>query len=392
MDLSRIRVISLDVTGTLLRHRHPIFETYARALAWAKFPRLATPEELRPAFKKAYKKTCLDLPCFGHAAALSSREWWRRCVETCLAEVGMRKNIDYTDAEFNRFFRRVYQHYGSADGYAHMSDAVPFLKWAAGCARATSKLSKRQDEHEQGPVLNRSTTRSSSSPATQLPHQERAYYKNPAFLLGVTTNTPKRTMESVLPVMGLHEFFHFFVCSQDVGAEKPDCGIYEEAENQMKFWLGRTVKPEEILHIGNNVIPDFLAPALNHQWKALYLDRSGDANVTVCQDWLEFEKKENRRNKDSTSSLGGGGAGVRSDARSCSVDQHEIEKLLPACTVKSFEEVKDRLLLVAQPELLEGEVGNEKSGRAFFTSGFQRDFIMVRLLRKKKVMYAVLAC
>jgi hypothetical protein len=36
---------------------------------------------------------------------------------------------EYTTDEFDRFFRRVYQHYGSLDGYEKLPDALPFLDW-----------------------------------------------------------------------------------------------------------------------------------------------------------------------------------------------------------------------------------------------------------------------
>jgi hypothetical protein len=56
IDASRIRAISLDVTGTILVHRDPIMETYAAAAVWAQLPDPPTAEELKPAFKKAYFK------------------------------------------------------------------------------------------------------------------------------------------------------------------------------------------------------------------------------------------------------------------------------------------------------------------------------------------------
>ena len=33
------------------------------------------------------------------------------------------------DAQFERFFRRVYQHYGSLEGYSKLPDAEVFLPW-----------------------------------------------------------------------------------------------------------------------------------------------------------------------------------------------------------------------------------------------------------------------
>merc|ERR1719356_33846 len=54
------------------------------------------------------------------------------------------------------------------------------------------------------------------------------------YLLAVTTNTPSRTMDSVLPFMGLHQYFRCFSCSQDVGAEKPGREIFDHSFAEMR--------------------------------------------------------------------------------------------------------------------------------------------------------------
>jgi len=236
IDASKIKAISLDVTGTILVHRSPIMETYAAAAVWARLPNPPTVEDLKPAFKKAYKKHCTESPCFGHAEGLSSRQWWTRTVRSALAFCG---RDSYTEEEFQRFFRRVYQHYGSLDGYDRLPDAAPFLAWA-------------RDEQQ--------------------------------LTMGVTTNTPVRTMETVLPMTGHMDFFKWYVCSQDVGIEKPGAGIFERAYQEAQFWMGPLEK-DEILHIGDSFEADYCG-ARAFGFQALYLDRSQNARVTVYQDWL----------------------------------------------------------------------------------------------------------
>lgn len=105
-------------------------------------------------------------------------------------------------------------------------------------------------------------------------------------LVGVTSNTPARTMETVLPMMGLKDSCSFFVCSEDVGAEKPATQIFERAYQEAQFWLGPDLRKEEILHIGDNLPADFCG-AKAFGFQALWLDRSGDSRVTVFQEWLE---------------------------------------------------------------------------------------------------------
>lgn len=49
---------------------------------------------------------------------------WVETVKTALINCG---RTEYTEDEFNRFFRRVYQHYGSLEGYEKLPDAVSYL-------------------------------------------------------------------------------------------------------------------------------------------------------------------------------------------------------------------------------------------------------------------------
>jgi hypothetical protein len=93
-------------------------------------------------------------------------------------------------------------------------------------------------------------------------------------------------METVLPMMGLTESFNFFVCSEDVGAEKPATKIFERAYQEAQFWLGPDLRKDEILHIGDSLPADFCG-AKAFGFQALWLDRSGDSRVTVFQDWLK---------------------------------------------------------------------------------------------------------
>ena len=237
IDASRIKAISLDVTGTILVHRDPIMETYAAAAVWAQLPNPPTVEELKPAFKKAYYKHNTDSPCFGHAEGLSSRQWWVRTVRSVLELCG---RDNYTDAEFDRFFRRVYQHYGSLQGYERLPDAQDFLDWAM---------------------------------------------TDSSFTMGITSNTPMRTMETVLPMTGHMDYFKWYVCSQDVGVEKPGAEIFERAYQEAQFWLGPLDK-DQILHIGDSLAGDYCG-AKAFGFQALHLDRSENARVTVYQDWLE---------------------------------------------------------------------------------------------------------
>ena len=110
LDLTKIKAVSFDVTGTLLIHKYPIMETYSSAAQWAKLPNPPTATELKVPFKQAYKEMHTAYPAFRDDKNLhSSRRWWEKTVKRTLELC----NRNYTNAEFDRFFRRVYQHFGS---------------------------------------------------------------------------------------------------------------------------------------------------------------------------------------------------------------------------------------------------------------------------------------
>ena len=52
LRLASVRVLSLDVTGTILVHRESIMKTYAESAVWARFPNPPSESELKPAFKQ----------------------------------------------------------------------------------------------------------------------------------------------------------------------------------------------------------------------------------------------------------------------------------------------------------------------------------------------------
>ena len=85
--LRKVRALSFDVTGTLLVHRHPIFETYADAAVWSRLKDPPTSIELKTGFKAAYKSTLLSDPNFvlkssGECEGSGSeRGWWIKCVK-----------------------------------------------------------------------------------------------------------------------------------------------------------------------------------------------------------------------------------------------------------------------------------------------------------------------
>jgi len=234
----KVRVITLDVTGTIMYHRDPIAETYCRCAE--KVGSQPPPvEAMRTSFKAAFKSSLQRWPCFGHAAGLSSREWWLHTVRAAFSGAG----AQYGDAEFARVFRSVYQHFGSLDGYKVFDDVRPFLEWASG-----------------------------------------------RYCVGLVSNNVDRLVDNTIPLFGLHDHFKFYVISHEVGFEKPSREIFGKVCEEATAVLGEPVSPEEILHLGDNFAADYCGARAAGMAAAL-VSREGVAQYQTWLDAPDFEGK-----------------------------------------------------------------------------------------------------
>jgi len=254
----KIRALSLDVTGTLLATREPVIKSYHDAAHWAQLSNPPSQSELKQGFKIAFRKRCIESPCFGGVEGISGRDWWRTTVAQVLYHAN--PDVSHSDEEFDRYFRRVYQHFGSPAGYAVLEDARDLLSSLQGASSSSSSSSEK-------------------------------------LLLGITSNTPTRHMESVLPMLdNLHDHFSWFACSQDVKHEKPAIQIFDAAYRQAKFWLPDLEK-DEVLHVGDSYACDYCG-ARRYGFRALLLDRSDNPAVTAYQDWLEAPEYDGKSLED----------------------------------------------------------------------------------------------
>ena len=56
----------------------------------------------------------------------------------------------------------------------------------------------------------------------------------------------------LLPMLGMHDDFRWFTCSQDVGFEKPAAEIFQASFEQARFWIPDLGK-HEVLHVGDSL-------------------------------------------------------------------------------------------------------------------------------------------
>ena len=101
--LRPVRAISLDITGTLVTHKGSVVQHYVDAAVWAQLENPPSVDEMKPAFKEAYKERCIESPCFGGAEGVSGRDWWRGTARRVMELTGR----SYAEDAFDRWFRSV---------------------------------------------------------------------------------------------------------------------------------------------------------------------------------------------------------------------------------------------------------------------------------------------
>lgn len=84
--LSRLRCITVDVTGTLIAYKGELGDYYCMA---AKAVGLPCPDykRMHEGFKLAYTEMAKKYPCFGYAAKMPNVVWWKTCVRNSFIKV-----------------------------------------------------------------------------------------------------------------------------------------------------------------------------------------------------------------------------------------------------------------------------------------------------------------
>mmetsp|Transcript_98 Transcript_98/g.263 ORF Transcript_98/g.263 Transcript_98/m.263 type:complete len:327 (+) Transcript_98:101-1081(+) len=205
----RIRMITFDITGTLVSFRGSLEDHYLGA-ATKHGVRNVDSSNFGSAFERAYKETSKLYPCFGRED-MTAKDWWRICVLKSFEYAGATMD----DQTSEMVFQRIYSTFGSSNAYEIFPDALPFLKWA----------------HRNGLVC------------------------------GVLSNADERYGDSILPMLGLtHDELQFQCYSKDLGIEKPDARAFMAAMHTGESLLINSeepLDPSNVFHIGNDFQKDF---------------------------------------------------------------------------------------------------------------------------------------
>lgn len=247
--LSKLRCITVDVTGTLIAYKGELGDYYCMAAKAAGQP-CPDYKRMHEGFKLAYKDMAKNYPCFGHAAKMPNIVWWKTCVRDSFVRAG----YDYDEETFEKIFRRIYSTFGSSAPYSLFSDSQAFLHWL----------------------------------------------RKSGVTVGIVSNAEYRYKDVILPALGLNQGseWDFGVFSGIEGVEKPDPKIY-----QIALEKAGNIAPEEALHIGDSYRKDYI-PAKSIGMDALILDRfkTPDAedwrksgapvldDLAAAKEWLISEK------------------------------------------------------------------------------------------------------
>ena len=123
MALRAVRMITLDVTGTMIKFKGHIGDIYCKAAA---MHGNVCPDydRLHQAFKLAYDETSQELPAFG-GPEYNTKNWWRKCVQRSFDHAGFHFKAQVQE----NIFHNIYAAYGSHEAYEVFDDVIPFLQW-----------------------------------------------------------------------------------------------------------------------------------------------------------------------------------------------------------------------------------------------------------------------
>ena len=229
----RIRMITMDVTGTIVTFKGTLEEHYLGAAEKCGVHNVDA-SKFSDAFDKAYRQTSTQYPCFG-GEEMTARDWWRECVSKSFQLAG----YDLDEVTLDKLFDRIYSTFGSNAAYEIFPDALPFLWWA----------------------------------------------KRRGLTCGVLSNADERYGDSILPMLGLtHDELQFQCFSKVLNMEKPDPRVFMATMKHGESFLPgvEPCDPSEVLHIGNDFLKDFEG-ARRVGMHAALLDRYSEGHL--AEEW-----------------------------------------------------------------------------------------------------------
>jgi REG-2-like HAD superfamily hydrolase len=212
-QINRLRLVTFDVTETLLNFRVPPAEIYAEV--GAQFGVAADANAINSNFKKQWRYMSSIHPNFGHSTGLGWEKWWKQLVSQTFQETVKCNTLDVSI--LNTIGEHLVELYKTSECWETVEGAKELLT-----------------------CLN----------TLDIP-------------VGIISNNDER-LETVLKTMELHQYFQFIITSYCAGFEKPDSRIFQLALCELG---NRSIKPNEVLHVGNTPETDYIG-AVKAGWNA----------------------------------------------------------------------------------------------------------------------------
>ncbi|XP_059618373.1 rhythmically expressed gene 2 protein-like [Phlebotomus argentipes] len=228
-NLSRFRLITFDITDTLLRFRTAPAVQYAKVASEFGYPNVDQ-TNIAANFPRHFRQMVEKFPIFGyhHPGEIGGwKDWWQQLV----IRVFEASNANIPSSDLKKIANYLVVSYGTSECWRRCSSA----------------------EHLVGDIkqLNK--------------------------VVGVITNSDPR-IRDVVKSLELPEF-DFVLCSYDIGVQKPHRDIFQAA---LKL-ADQSIVAEECLHIGNTPHLDYLG-AHEAGWSSVLITNNSD-------NWREFSAK-----------------------------------------------------------------------------------------------------
>lgn len=209
MNLSRLRLITFDVTDTLLQFKNSLGKQYSEIGALHGV--ICDKKALAANFKTHWYQLKKEHPNFGRSTGIGWEEWWKLIVFRTFKDADL--NAD--DQKLELVSTNLIQLYNSADCWQQCYGVLGLL----------------------------------------------SYLRNRDMTLGVVSNFDER-LPALLENTRLRHYFKFVLASYTAGFEKPDKRIFEAAVKMAQI---QNLKPEECLHVGDTVALDYIG-AIKAGW------------------------------------------------------------------------------------------------------------------------------
>ncbi|XP_067635666.1 rhythmically expressed gene 2 protein [Eurosta solidaginis] len=210
-NLKRFRMVTFDITDTLLKFRKPPGKQYAETAALLGVQNL-DPKQLQQIFQEEYKALTKKYPNFGsNSKEITWQEWWQQLVHNIFIRVDSRLQ----NSQIQRISERLLEQYRTNECYMHIDGNIELLQ----------------------------------------------RIRDSCKYVGVISNTDPG-LDSLLRSMNIRQNFDFVYTSYDLGVEKPHQGAFQKPLEIYR------VHPHEALHIGNLYDKDYLG-ARNAGWCSL---------------------------------------------------------------------------------------------------------------------------